>query len=214
MAEAAGDLSRLPIRIDDTSGVTVEAVCRQARMMHERGQCGCVVVDYLQLLAGSGGSGAQRHEDVAHMSRQLKALSKDLAIPVIAVSQLNRASEQRKGGEPMLSDLRESGQIEQDAAVIMFPHRPSIHDDRMPKHQAFVIVAKNRYGDTGRVEVEWQGKESRFVPLGERLANPPPPTHGGDYGNFRRPSAPPRPPPMPGPPLMPGSPPMPTPDYD
>jgi replicative DNA helicase len=179
-------LSELPIRVWDDS-VTVELVCQRARIMHARGQCGVIMIDYLQLMRASD-PGVIREQQIAHMSRELKGLAKDLSVPVIAVCQLNRASEARKGGEPMLSDLRESGQIEQDACSILFPHRPGMYDPLARKSRAFAIIAKNRYGDTGKVEIVWDGPATRFLPVDHAVHAP------DEVLTARRPPMPPPPP--------------------
>jgi replicative DNA helicase len=145
------------------------------------------MIDYLQLMRATD-PGVIREQQIAHMSRELKGLAKDLSVPVIAVCQLNRASEARKGGEPMLSDLRESGQIEQDACSILFPHRPGMYDPLARRSRAFAIIAKNRYGDTGKVEIVWDGPATRFLPVDHAVHAP------DEVLSARRPPMPPPPP--------------------
>lgn len=184
----------LPLWIDDTPSVTVETIARQARQLVDRNQCRAVCVDYIQLIKASDPR-APREQQIAHASIQLKALAKDCGVPVIVCAQLNRESEKRKGGEPTLADLRESGQIEQDASVVMFPHRPKMGGDKDAREDdGLVIVAKNRHGSTGRVRVKWDGPSTRYVPVDSRPTYAPAPPRAGNAG------APPMPPipPMPG----------------
>jgi replicative DNA helicase len=191
--EVAEGMIDLPVWIDDTPSVTVETIQRQARMLCDRGQCRAVFVDYIQLIKATDHR-APREQQIAHASIQLKAISKECGIPVILCAQLNRESEKRKSGEPTMADLRESGQIEQDASVIMFPHRhKQAGDDKAAADRADIIVAKNRHGATGRVRVRWDGPSTRYMPDD----TPPPQRHG--YA----------PPPPRGP-----APPMPAPDYE
>ncbi len=157
---AIGVLADLPIWIDDSSGSSIIEIRSKARRLKQRHNIGMIVIDYLQLMtAGNDRAYAgNRVNEVADISRNLKALAKELNIPVVALSQLSRKNEGRDDKRPMLSDLRESGSIEQDADVVMFIHRedyynPNLAEDK--KGKAELIIAKNRNGETGKVEVAW-----------------------------------------------------------
>jgi replicative DNA helicase len=166
--------------VDDTPGISLTEMRAKARRLRQSaGSLDLVVVDYLQLMsAGTMGPGAKRYEnrtqEVSAISRGLKALAKELEIPVIALSQLSRGSEQRTDKKPLLSDLRESGSIEQDADVVAFIHRESYYNRDNPdpdtENKAEIIIAKQRNGPTGSVELAWIGRCTRF----ENLA------YGGD----------------------------------
>jgi len=163
LATALGPLSEAPIYIDDTAGITVaeiRAKCRKLKM--EKG-LGLVVIDYLQLIQGSGKK-ASREQEISEISRSLKILAKELDVPVIALSQLSRAAEQRADHKPMLSDLRESGAIEQDADIVMFIYRDDYYNpDSEKKGLAEIILAKHRGGSTGSVELVWLGNYTKFA---------------------------------------------------
>lgn len=188
-ARAASELESLPLFIDDTPGLTIAALRTRARRMKRRHGIGLIIVDYLQLLQGSSrGGGDNRVQEISEISRGLKTLAKELNVPVIALSQLSRAVEQREDKKPQLSDLRESGSIEQDADIVLFvyreeyyvrslePKRPVESDpqDVFDKHTAWhaklaaieglseVIVAKQRHGATGIVQLRFEGKYTRF----------------------------------------------------
>ena len=163
LLEASEALRRAPIYIDDTPALSVNDVRARARKLQaECPDLGLIVVDYLQLMRGEG-STQSRVQEVAEISRGLKALAKDLEVPVLALSQLSRAVEQRQDKRPMLSDLRESGSIEQDADVIMFIYRDEYYNpDTADKNLAEVIIAKQRNGSTGTVKLVFQGKYTRF----------------------------------------------------
>ena len=152
--------------IDDRSSITVTAIRAHARGLSRRGQLAGVVVDYLQLMTAERGDRRPRHEIVADQSRQLKILAKELQCPVIALSQLNRASEQREGKAPTLSDLRESGALEQDADVVLLLHVPVDKADHMEvplDHLLRVTVAKNRHGPVGRVTLARHGETATLL---------------------------------------------------
>ena len=160
-------LRDLALSIDDRSSITVTAIRAHARGLSRRGQLAGVVVDYLQLMTSERGDRRPRHEIVADQSRQLKILAKELQCPVIALSQLNRASEQREGKAPTLSDLRESGALEQDADVVLLLHVPV---DKSPDgleipidHLLRVTVAKNRHGPVGRVTLARHGETATLL---------------------------------------------------
>ena len=127
---------------------------------------GLVVIDYLQLVQGSGKKKSRREQEISEISRSLKILAKELDIPVIALSQLSRGAEKRDDKRPMLSDLRESGAIEQDADIVMFLYRDDYYnDDSEKKNIAEVILAKHRGGSTGTVELLWLGNYTKFANL-------------------------------------------------
>ena len=165
LASALGPLSEADIFIDDTPGISameIRAKCRKLKL--EKG-LGLVVIDYLQLITASNNKrGGSREQEIAEISRSLKILAKELDIPVIALSQLSRAPEQRPDHRPMLSDLRESGSIEQDADKVIFLYRDDYYnEDSEKKNIAEVIMAKHRAGSTGTVELLWLGDYTKFV---------------------------------------------------
>ena len=163
LAETSGILSTAPIYIDDTPGMTVMEIRAKCRKMKLEKNIGLVVIDYLQLVQGSGKRGANREQEIAEVCRSLKILAKELNIPVIALSQLSRAVEARTDHRPMLSDLRESGSIEQDADIVMFLYRDDYYnEDSEKKNIAEIIIAKQRAGSTGTVELAWLGSYTRF----------------------------------------------------
>lgn len=127
---------------------------------------GLIIIDYLQLIQGSGKRNASREQEISEISRSLKILAKELDVPVIALSQLSRTAEQRQDHRPMLSDLRESGAIEQDADIVMFLYRDDYYNpETEKKNVAEVILAKNRSGSIGTVELRWLGEFTKFVNL-------------------------------------------------
>lgn len=181
LARAAAQLESLPIYIDDTPALTIAALRTRARRLKRQKGIGLIIVDYLQLLQGTGrGAGDNRVQEISEISRGLKTLAKELDVPVMAASQLSRQVESREDKRPQLSDLRESGSIEQDADIVMFVYReeyylgnkaPDEHDagfaewqERMEKAygRAELIVAKQRHGATGKVDVKFEGKYTRF----------------------------------------------------
>jgi len=153
----------VPLFVDDRSGVTITDIKRFARSVNRRKPLAGVVVDYLQLMSQPHGDKRPRHEFVADMSRQLKIMAMDMQVPVIALSQLNRASEQRQDKMPMLSDLRESGAVEQDADVVILLHREIMGERR---DDLSMLVAKNRHGATGLAELTFWGHYSRALDPG------------------------------------------------
>jgi len=190
LARAAGELSTLPLYIDDTPGLTIAALRARARRLKRQKGIGMIVVDYLQLLSGSGrpGSSDNRVQEISEISRGLKQLAKELDLPVMALSQLSRAVEQREDKKPMLSDLRESGSIEQDADIVMFVYREDYYvaarEPKIPKdgddakiyeaHETWqrdmervhgmadLIVAKQRHGATGKVRMRFDARVTKF----------------------------------------------------
>lgn len=165
LANTGGILSDLPIYIDDSPVLTpseIRAKCRKAKLEKK---IGLIIIDYLQLMESKNSSGS-RQQEVSEISRSLKILAKELNVPVIALSQLSRSTESRPDKRPMLSDLRESGSIEQDADIVMFIHREDYYDrETERKNIAEIIVAKNRHGETGPVELAWIGKYTKFANL-------------------------------------------------
>jgi replicative DNA helicase len=162
---AANNLAILPLLIDDGTPRTVAQIAAQARLHRRRKNLGLVVVDYLQLIS-SDDKRQNRETQVAEISRSLKLLARGLEIPVMALAQLNRAVEARDNKRPRLSDLRESGAIEQDADVVIFLDRASTYDAKADPNDARLIVAKHRNGRTGDVKLEWNAETMRFSNLG------------------------------------------------
>ncbi|WP_040214741.1 replicative DNA helicase [Clostridium polynesiense] len=160
IARAAGPLAAAKVFIDDTAGVSVmemRSKCRRIKIEHG---IDLILIDYLQLMSGSGES---RQQEVSEISRSIKALAKEMQCPVIALSQLSRAPEQRADHRPMLSDLRESGSIEQDADLVMFLYRDEYYNkETEEKNVAECIVAKQRNGPVGTVKLAWLGQYSKF----------------------------------------------------
>ena len=186
LSRAATELQELPLFIDDTPGLTIAALRSRARRLKRRHDIGFVVIDYLQLLQGSSKSGDNRVQEISEISRGLKTLAKELDVPVMALSQLSRAVEQREDKRPQLSDLRESGSIEQDADMVMFVFREDYYvAAREPRDRdgedhrkwaedmercfglAEVIVAKQRHGSTGRVRMKFDASITKFSDLAD-----------------------------------------------
>lgn len=165
LAETSGELSQAPIYIDDTAGMKIVDLRAKCRKLKLEKNIGLVIVDYLQLIQGSG-KASGREQEIAEISRSLKILAKEINVPVIALSQLSRAVEARPDHRPMLSDLRESGSIEQDADIVMFLYRDDYYnEDSEKKNIAEVIIAKQRAGSTGTVELAWLGNYTKFANL-------------------------------------------------
>jgi len=173
---ASSVLSEYPLFIDDQSGRTMGQVSAIARRMHRKHSLGLIVVDYLQLVEPEERS-TPREQQIAQITRRLKALAKDLKVPVMALAQLNRAVEQREDKRPRLADLRESGAIEQDADLVMFLHRPDQYDPNDRPGEAEILVAKHRSGPTGTINLTWRGEFMKFE-------NYSPPVHEPDGGYF------------------------------
>ena len=166
LATALGPLSEAPIYIDDTPGISIAEIRAKCRKLKLEKNIGLIVIDYLQLIQGSGKRNASREQEISEISRALKILAKELDVPVIALSQLSRAAEARQDHRPMLSDLRESGAIEQDADIVMFLYRDDYYNpDSEKKNIAEVILAKHRAGSTGTVELLWMGNYTKFANL-------------------------------------------------
>jgi len=169
LSYALGQLNEAPIFIDEGSALNPYEVRARARRLHKQcGKLGLVVIDYLQLM-GTAGSSENRATEISEISRSLKSLAKELNVPVVALSQLNRSVEQRPDKRPVMSDLRESGAIEQDADVIMFIYRDEVYNPETPdKGVAEIILAKQRNGPVGRVKLTFLGEFTKF----ENYANP------------------------------------------
>ena len=162
MARAMDKLEQAPLFIDDAPNLTLMEIRAKCRRLKQRENLKLVVVDYLQLLM-SGKRVESRQQEVSEFSRTLKLLAKELDVPIIALSQLNRGSEQRPDKRPQVSDLRESGAIEQDADMVMLLHRPEVYDKETERAgEADIIVAKNRNGPTRDLTVAFQGHFQRF----------------------------------------------------
>ena len=165
LAETSGELSQAQIFVDDTPGISVMEIRAKCRKLKLEKNIGLVIIDYLQLIQGSGKS-SSREQEIAEISRSLKILAKEIDVPVIALSQLSRAVESRPDHRPMLSDLRESGSIEQDADIVMFLYRDDYYNEESEKKNiAEVIIAKQRAGSTGTVELAWLGNYTKFANL-------------------------------------------------
>ncbi|HEV2043579.1 MAG TPA: replicative DNA helicase [Sphingomicrobium sp.] len=194
LARAAADLQTLPLYIDDTPGLTIASLRARARRLKRQKGIGMIVIDYLQLLQGSGkGSNDNRVQEISEISRGLKQLAKELDVPVLALSQLSRAVEQREDKRPQLSDLRESGSIEQDADIVMFIYREDYYvASREPKRPmdgddakifeayeqwqrdmervygtAELLIAKQRHGATGKVKMKFDSRITKFSDLAD-----------------------------------------------
>jgi len=167
LTSAASNLTGAPIFIDDSSGINALELRAKARRLKMEHGLSLVIVDYLQLMRGRG-SFERREQEISEISRSLKALAKELSVPVIAVSQLNRSVEQRRPPTPILADLRESGAIEQDADVILFLYRDEIYNKEAKKGQAEVIIAKQRNGPTGTVNLSFISNCTRFLNRADR----------------------------------------------
>lgn len=166
LVESAGVIGKSNLIIDDTPGISVSELrskCRKYKMEHDLQM---IIIDYLQLMSGRGRGSDSRQQEISDISRSLKALARELNVPVIALSQLSRAVEQRPDHRPMLSDLRESGAIEQDADVVMFIYRDDYYNkDSDRKGIAEIIIAKQRNGPIGTVELVWLPEYTKFVNL-------------------------------------------------
>ena len=170
LAGTIGPLSEAEIYIDDTPGINIMEIRAKCRKLKLEKNIGMVVIDYLQLIQGTGKRVGSREQEISEISRSLKILAKELNVPVIALSQLSRAAEQRLDHRPMLSDLRESGAIEQDADIVMFLYRDDYYNkDSEKKDIAEVIISKHRGGSTGTVELLWLGSYTKFVNLERRF---------------------------------------------
>ena len=161
--DAMAVLSNAKIHIDDTPGIKISELRSKCRKLKIEQGLDLILIDYLQLMEGEGNN-ESRQQEIAKISRSLKIIAKELDCPVVALSQLSRAPEQRADHRPMLSDLRESGSIEQDADIVMFLYRDEYyHPDSEKKNIGEVLIAKNRHGETGSVELVWLGEVQKFA---------------------------------------------------
>ena len=170
LAASADELSKAPVLIDDTAGITVPEMKARLRRVRD---LGAVFIDYLQLMSTGGKHSDNRVLEVSEITRSLKIMAKELMVPVILCSQLSRGPESRTNHRPMLSDLRESGSIEQDADIVLFLYREGYYDEDKGKDTAECIIAKNRHGETGTVNLTWSGQYSRFGSIDPVLAQVP-----------------------------------------
>ncbi len=168
LIEGADIISRSKLIIDDTPGISIGELRSKCRKYSQEHGLSIVIIDYLQLMSGNGRSDS-RQQEISEISRSLKALARELNVPVVALSQLSRAVEKREDHRPMLSDLRESGAIEQDADVVMFLYRDDYYNKESPKQGvAEVIIAKQRNGPIGTVELVWMPKTTRFANMSKQ----------------------------------------------
>jgi len=168
LVEAASKLAQADIFVDDTPALSVLEMRAKARRLHREKPLACVIVDYLQLMRGTSRKSERREQEISEISGSLKALAKELNVPVIALSQLNRSVESRQDKRPMMSDLRESGAIEQDADIIGFVYRDEVYNPETPdKGIAELIISKHRNGALGTVRLSFQGEFTVFENLAE-----------------------------------------------
>lgn len=171
LAQVVGQLANAPIWVDDSTGITPLDLRAKARRMRRQHDCRCIVIDYMQLMECPGAE--SRQQGITEISRTIKSVARELNVPVIALSQLNRQTESREGHRPRMSDLRESGSIEQDADVVMLLHREDYYrmsePDFQPDNVAEVIIAKQRNGPTGTVKLLFDNKSTRFENLASQL---------------------------------------------
>ena len=164
LIEGAGNVGRSKLIIDDTPGISISELRSKCRKFRLEQGLDIIIIDYLQLMSGSGRHSESRQQEISDISRSLKALARELNVPVVALSQLSRAVEQRPDHRPMLSDLRESGAIEQDADVVMFIYRDDYYNkDSEMKGISEIIVAKQRNGPIGTVNLVWLPQYTRFA---------------------------------------------------
>ncbi len=164
LIESAGDISKAPLIIDDTPGISISELRSKCRKFKLENDLGLVIIDYLQLMSGGNKRTDSRQQEISDISRSLKALAREINAPVIALSQLSRACETRPDHRPILSDLRESGAIEQDADVVMFIYRDDYYNkDTDKKNISEIIIAKQRNGPIGTVELVWLPNYTKFA---------------------------------------------------
>lgn len=180
IARALPPLYAAPVFIDDRSGTSVMEMMSKCRQLKLENKLGLVIIDYLQLMSGTGQSRTEsRQQEISEISRTLKIMAKELSVPIIALSQLSRACEQRSDKKPLLSDLRDSGAIEQDADVVIFLFREKYYDtDRiqLETEDAEIIIAKNRQGGTGSIHLGWWPKYTMFFEKDDsKVPSEPPP---------------------------------------
>ena len=180
LVEASQEMARAPLYIDQTGGISIAQLAARARKLKRQRGLGLVIVDYLQLLSGGKRAGEGRVQEITEITTGLKALAKELEVPIIALSQLSRQVEQREDKRPQLSDLRESGSIEQDADVVMFVFREEYYVERLKPNEgtaefaewqqkmiqvagkAEVIIGKQRHGPVGTVQLSFESNFTRF----------------------------------------------------
>ncbi|HEX3982515.1 MAG TPA: DnaB-like helicase C-terminal domain-containing protein, partial [Acidisoma sp.] len=169
MARRMGEVSAAPMFIDDSPNMSMMEIRAKCRRLKQRHDLRLVIIDYMQLMSHGGSRRAEnRQQEVSELSRSLKLLAKEIEVPVIAISQLNRGPEQRTDKKPMMSDLRESGSLEQDADVVILLHREDAYERESPRAgEADLIVAKHRNGPTATITVAFQGHYSRFVDMAQ-----------------------------------------------
>ena len=172
LARRMSEISEAPLFVDDSPNLTMMEIRAKARRLKQRHDLKLIVIDYLQLMS-SGKRVESRQQEVSEFSRSLKLLAKELEIPVIAVAQLNRGPEQRTGNKPQMSDLRESGSLEQDADIIILLHRPEYYNNEERPGEADIIVAKHRNGQTRTIPVAFQGHVSRFANMARDVTPEP-----------------------------------------
>ena len=167
LSEAMGEMAEAPIYIDDKPGLTVLEMRTKARRASHEAPLGLIIVDYLQLMQGSGKSDGNRVQEVSEISRGLKLIARELNVPVIALSQLSRSVESRSPQIPQLSDLRESGSIEQDADIVSFIYRPGYYEPDNPEFENItkLIIAKHRNGPVGHIDLFFHPERLRFMSL-------------------------------------------------
>lgn len=166
---AMGSLSKAGIYIDDTPGIKVNDIRAKCRRLKQEQGLGMIMIDYLQLIVGNGRSGENRQQEVSEISRSLKAIARELEVPVIALSQLSRGVESRQDKRPMMSDIRESGSIEQDADIVAFLYRDDYYDKETENQNIIeIIIAKQRNGPVGTVELAFIKEYNKFVNLDRR----------------------------------------------
>src|SRR5690625_649312 len=169
---AMGSLSHAGIYIDDSATVRVSDIRSKCRRLKQEEGLGMIIIDYLQLIQGSERSRENRQQEVSEISRSLKALARELEVPVIALSQLSRGVESRQDKRPMLSDLRESGSIEQDADIVGFLYRDDYYDKESDKQNIIeIIISKQRNGPIGTVELAFVKEYNKFVDLDHRYGD-------------------------------------------
>jgi len=172
LSEAMGELAEAPIFIDDTPGMTILEMRTKARRANHEQPLGLIIIDYLQLMQGSGRDHGNRVQEVSEISRGLKLIARELNVPVVALSQLSRSVESRSPQIPQLADLRESGSIEQDADIVMFIYREAYYNPETERENITdLIIAKHRNGPTGKVELYFHPERLRFMSLDHKHGN-------------------------------------------
>jgi replicative DNA helicase len=166
LMESARIVGNSNLVIDDTSAISITELRSKCRKLKLEKNLGLVIIDYLQLMSGSGKKNESRQQEISDISRSLKSLAREISVPVVALSQLSRAVEQRPDKRPMLSDLRESGAIEQDADVVMFIYRDDYYNrDTEEPGVSEIIIGKQRNGPVGTVKLGWQAGLTKFTNL-------------------------------------------------